>query len=123
MARCLCINPDGKIWIEDVKGYLGFRRIIGGYLEAIRLPRADLSAFIDEQGKLHDLKYNPVATMLAMACGFRFNYGDQGIVGPMIVVGPPDENGEETSIPEDKINKLMNMVCKIASDIGIGIPQ
>lgn len=120
-TRCFCISPKGEIWVEDLKGYQGLRSVVGGYLEAIQLRRMNLDAFIDEEGKLKELAPNPIATVMAVSLGYRFLPGDTGIVGPMVIVGPPDANGDETSVPEDKIEKLMSMACKVAADLGIEI--
>jgi hypothetical protein len=117
MTRCFVIETDGTSRIEEVNGYLGFRKIIGGYLEVIQLPVANLCAFVDEQGKICGRKFNPVASMMALAGGFQFNDCDTGIVGPMVIVGRPDENGEETSVPEPMLEKLTRMAQKIRSEL------
>lgn len=117
MTRCFVIETDGTSRIEEVNGYLGFRKIIDGYLEVIQLPVANLCAFVDEQGKIHGREFNPVGSMLALAGGFRFNDCDTGIVGPMVIVGRPDENGEETSVSEPMLEKLTRMVQKIRAEL------
>lgn len=117
MTKCFVIEVNGSSRIEEIDGYLGFRKIIGGYLEVIRLPVANLCAFVDEEGKIHGKQFNPVASMMALAGGFRFNDCDTGIVGTMVVVGRPDENGEETSIPEPMLEKLTFMAQKIRTEL------
>lgn len=117
MTKCFVIEANGSSRIEEIDGYIGFRKIIGGYLEVIQLPVAQLCAFIDEEGKIHGKQFNPVASMMALAGGFPFNNFDMGIVGTMIVVGRPDENGEETSIPDPMLEKLTFMAQKIRTEL------
>lgn len=118
MTRCFVIETDGSSRIEEVDGYLGFRKLIDGYLEVIRLPRAGLSAFIDEQGKIHGKEFNPVASMMALAGGFEYQASDYGIVGTMVIIGPTDENGDETSVPEPMLQKLTSMAQKVRKELG-----
>lgn len=75
------------------------KKAIGGWLEGIGgVDHADRPwfAYLDEEGKLKRLEPNWRATWLAMRLGWR---GDV-LVGPVVFVGPPDAEGDDTDVPE-----------------------
>jgi hypothetical protein len=69
---------------------------VGGLIEIMRLPNA--TAYINEEGKIHDLDFNNNATLLCLLAG-NITYWDN-IKGNMIVVGTDDGEGYDTDISD-----------------------
>lgn len=94
-VRGIKITADNKLsWVE-VEGLEGYQAIVGGYIEAIRLRHNDFM-FVNEEGKLairgrDPLPPNKIATVIAQV---------DVIAGDVIIVGPSDGNGGDTSLPE-----------------------
>ena len=76
--------------------------VVGGWIEAIPLydPQAGAAiGYINEEGKILQMPENDEATKL---------YGNphDWIAGPMVILGPPDSEGEDTPIPPGWLEKL-----------------
>lgn len=72
----------------------GFKAVIGGWLEGIGDDH--WRAYCDEEGKIKGLPVNIRATRLARTLGWLT--GDV-LCGPVVFMGPPDEEGMETAVP------------------------
>jgi hypothetical protein len=82
-----------------------FRELLdGGDLEAIGGP--DWNAYFDEEGKLKGLPVNRAADLLARRLGWDSLPGDV-LVGPVVFLGPPDEDGVDTSAPEELVREAV----------------
>ena len=77
------------------------QELVGGYIEAIQLP--DGTAFVGEEAKLKRLRHNRAATQLLKELIPPFH---DWIAGPMVVVGPPDADGESLPIPQTLIDRI-----------------
>lgn len=71
---------------------------VGGWIEAVSLDGGTM--YINEEGKLRGLPFNWVATEVATVHGAIARNRDL-IVGNAIVLGPTDDNGDDTAIPDD----------------------
>jgi hypothetical protein len=81
--------------VRDIEPSLdGFQAIVGGWLEGIG--GDDWRGYCDEEGKIKGLPVNVRATRLARLFGWPS--GDL-LCGPVVFVGPPDEEGEDTDLP------------------------
>jgi hypothetical protein len=87
-----------KINYEDIK-----KELAGGYLEAIFLDHAVM--YLDEDGKSKGLTYNPYASGLVRD---RIKPDDY-IAGTVVLVGPPDDEGEETGLDQFWLTALTKM--------------
>lgn len=95
--------PLGQLDREAGEGstYPALVRLLdGGYLEGIGgdFDGVRWSGYCDEEGKLKGLPMNVAATSFAQAVGWPVS-GDV-LCGPVVFVGPPDEEGFDTSVPE-----------------------
>lgn len=102
-VRALVVPVDGPAvlgWVEPSLDAL--RAVIGGgWLEGVQasaLP-GDWHAYVDEEGKLKGLPYNPRATRIAILGGWP---SVDVLMGPAVFLGN-GEDGEETDVPEDII--------------------
>jgi hypothetical protein len=77
--------------------------LVGGYIEAIGL-WPEVTAYLNEEGKLDGMLPNRRATQLA-----RFTQAimpDDYIAGPLVVIGFDPETGENRDIPDSLANVL-----------------
>jgi hypothetical protein len=78
---------------------------VGGWVEAvdISLPNEpEVSMYLNEEGKLKGLPYNPRASKLAAGSIRASDY----IVGTVVLCGPVDEDGEDTGLAETQTEWL-----------------
>lgn len=95
--KSITIQPDGTWQVKDEALTLTFLQgEVGGDIESLAPPGC--TAYINEEGKLRNLPRNHAAEVVLSALG-RPLIGDV-LLGPMVVVGPPDEEGNETAIPQ-----------------------
>jgi|SRR5699024_6880298 len=78
------------------------QHLVEGYIEPVDI-NEDLSIFVNEEGKLEGLPYNPRATDL-----FDGNLmpGDY-IAGTAVLIGQPDDNGDATSVNLTQADQLL----------------
>lgn len=90
--RIVRIPVDGVPVVETVdRDDLGWmQRTVGGYIEILNVGTGYL--VVNEEGKLQRLPVNPTATRLVR--------GRDVIVGQAFLVGPEDEDGNMTSVPD-----------------------
>ena len=100
MIRVIVVPVGGDLLrYEEVEPTMeGLKPLLdGGWLEVIG--GDNWSAYLDEEGKIKGLPVNGRATRLARHLGWRGMQGDV-LCGPVIFLGPPDEEGEDTSVPD-----------------------
>lgn len=96
-------KPPVQMQIEN--NYSEFKRLLNdGYLEAVTIHRIHMVLWVDEDGKRKELMPNTAATLLF---GEYLKPGDY-IVGPCVVTGPADRDGEPTSIKMDNLWRHSN---------------
>jgi len=95
------ITTSGAVqWHHGRPTYDDLNAAVGGYLEGV--PTRDASgaldegytAYCNEEGKLKRLPHNPAATRFTRIAG-------DVLVGPVVIVGPPDDEGDDTPMPAD----------------------
>lgn len=85
-----------------------YRRIIGGDLEVLNLSNPAATLYIDDEGKLTERRPNPRATALLWVHNPAF-VGLDIVVGDALLLGPPDDAADDTTIPADLLNLLTNV--------------
>jgi len=95
------------------------RGLVGGHLEAVYgyrtpeghdtdLPR--ITFFLTEEGKIHQLSENGLATALWWHYN-RDAIGRDFLVGPVVIVGGADHNGDNTALPADVIGVYTRLIA------------
>lgn len=82
-----------------------FRRAVGGWFEAVDIPDLGVTMYVNEEGLIRDLPFNRRATFL-----WRFHVPqarDARLVGDVAVVGLTDDEGENTELPKDLRQRLL----------------
>lgn len=90
-----------------------FQSLVGGFIEGLTLTE-EVSAYINEEGKLAGLPVNATGDILIRellsASGRRLLPGDV-IVGPVVFVGAPDdEEGWDASVPEEFLTYVRALI-------------
>jgi len=87
----LHVGPDvNQVELEDMQ------ELVGGYIEPLTFE--GFTGYVNEEGKMMGLIYNELATTFC----FKNNLGlrdDDYIVGNLLLLGPIDENGDDTDVP------------------------
>ncbi|WP_220386617.1 DUF3846 domain-containing protein [Frankia sp. ArI3] len=82
-----------------------YRGVVGGNIEPVHLLEPAGSVYVNEGGLDLRLPMNPRATLLAAAANPLWRGGV--LFGDALVVGPVDEDGWDTSAPEDYTKVLL----------------
>ena len=90
-VKGLVITTDGRAYPTKVGTLDDYQKIVGGYIEVVVLADG-CSMYVNEEGKLDGLPVNAAATVLVP--------GDV-IVGNVLIVGPTDDEGDDTDIPDE----------------------
>lgn len=119
MVKGILVQVNGTVTAKDFPDFKAYQAAVGGWVEAFPLRGAGMVAIVNEEGKLRNLPYNPMATALAVVLGGIAS--PDYIVGDMVLVGSADRNGDETGLSEAKITKVLEVSRKIAKDLGVGV--
>jgi Domain of unknown function (DUF3846) len=103
--RAVVVPVDGEPYVTEINhqnGLAQLQELVGGYIEGFDLKLKDgiVTAYVNEEGKLQNLPVNEMATLLFLSTYDRLDL----IAGPMVVVGAPDEEGYDTSLPTSIID-------------------
>lgn len=93
-VKGLVVHPDGECEVRGFDGLADYQAAVGGFIEGIYGP--GWSGFANEEGLLEGLPYNELASAMAAL----FGWAGEGLVGPVVFLGPVDGKGGETDVPE-----------------------
>ena len=104
MIKAIVITVDGlqkDIEISEDTSLKTLQDAVGGFIQAVDL--LGLTMWINEEGKIDDLPFNPFATILWEAA---FGKTDV-ILGDIVLTGLPDDEGKLTSIPQAFVDMVL----------------
>lgn len=109
MVRALRIpaDPDEPITEVQVESLEDYQAIVGGYIEPVDVSALGITMYINEEGLLQQLPLNSRTTFLWWYFVPEARQTAM-LVGPALVVGLPDRNGESTDIPREARELLLN---------------
>jgi len=81
--------------------------LVGGDIEGLMIGEPSARLLMNEDGKLLQLPVNRRATLLLWMHNKRLRYRDV-LVGDVVVLGYPDEEGVDTSVPDELISRLFS---------------
>ncbi|ARP71761.1 DUF3846 domain-containing protein [Streptomyces pluripotens] len=91
----------------DKRDVDAFRALVGGHLQVINLERPAATMYLNDEGKLDGLPFNPRATALLWAHNAAFR--DQDVIaGDAFIVGVPDRHGDDTTAPTELVDLLFH---------------
>ncbi len=107
MVRALRIPTDESEPITELEVHVleDYQAAVGGWIEPVDLPDLGVTIYVHEEGLIMRLPFNPRATFL------WWHFVPEArqkamLVGPALVVGLPDRNGESTDIPARALELL-----------------
>ncbi|GAB3428467.1 DUF3846 domain-containing protein [Flindersiella endophytica] len=102
-------DPGQPVAMEHLAkdDFTAYRRLVGGHLEVVNLERPAASLYLNEEGKLLELPLNARATALAWVHNTTIR-GRDVIVGDAFILGPADEEGSDTTTPDDLVDLLFS---------------
>ena len=102
MRNALVIGVDGNTEVLDLDSSEGSLKVlqgaVGGWIEAVGL-NANLTLWVNEEGKLDGLPVNNVATKI-----FQSVFGAVDIImGNVVLTGGADDEGDDEGLTEEQI--------------------
>lgn len=98
--KAVLIEANGNVRRADLPDYQSLNQAVGGYIELINFGDTGHFAYLNEDGIALGLPYNEKATKLCYKHNVGLIPGDF-IKGTMVVVGPVDDEGNETDVSEE----------------------
>ncbi|MCU6481931.1 DUF3846 domain-containing protein [Arthrobacter sp. A2-55] len=98
-------NTETAPTVIDIDpGLKAIQDAVGGYIQMIGIRDHDINAYLCEEGKLLGMPFNPRATAIALSTSSIFP--TDVIVGDILFVGPCDEEGYDTDLPQHEASWL-----------------
>ena len=102
--KAIRINTDGSFTHVEVDDNISYH-VGGGYFQAITSATGETTFWMDEEGKLKGLPVNQTATLLLYRLNPAFRQRDV-LVGPVLVTGGADDEGETLPVSSEAIEAL-----------------
>lgn len=104
MTKALMIptTTDELPHIVETTGLADLQKAVEGFVEAV--PGEDFTAWVNEEGKVKGMPFNPRADRFLHLAIPALSTWDC-IVGPVIITGGADEDGEDTDISPELIER------------------
>lgn len=94
-----------------------YQTAVDGWIEAVEIPSLDITIYVNEEGLLRSLPFNPRASFLWW---FHVPGAHQAmLVGSAVIVGSSDDNGDSTDVPQAAVD-LLTVAREYAVAIQIG---
>lgn len=82
-------------------------RIVGGVFEVVDIERPAAALVLNENGVSMNLPFNKCATRLLWCHASQYR-GHYPLVGPVLLTGPLDDDGQPASVPDELLNLLLH---------------
>jgi hypothetical protein len=101
MVQSITIPADNTttLRISTLDSLEGYRRTVGGRIEAVDIPDLGVTMYVNEEGLIRDLPFDRRATFFR-----RFHVPharDTRLIGDVAVLGLTEDEGENTELRED----------------------
>lgn len=100
--KAVAITTDGVrtvVEFEPGKSYEPIKTAVEGWIECVHLPKYGCDMWVNEEGKIIGLPYNPLGSML-----WAEHYGvTDAIVGNIIITGGVDREGETLGLSDEQV--------------------
>jgi hypothetical protein len=111
--QVIVITPENSVAVAempagDTAEYNFISTAVDGWVECVELREelAGISLWVNEEGKMNNLDYNSLATIL-----WETSYGfTDVIVGTAVVTGGTDETGATLPLTDDQVNIILALV-------------
>ena len=107
LLHVVVVEPDGTAtrqeWPHD-QTLACLQQAVGGLFDVVRLS-PDLDLWLNDEGLITGLPYNPVASLIAGSYGFTH----QGYVGTVVFTGGAGTAGETLSLSPETATQLCSL--------------
>lgn len=116
MSKKVVIIPaEGEPYIQDINGetvdYDTLSEGVGGWIECVGLDR-NLDLWVNEEGKLIGLPFNPLATLL-----WEKYFGNTDIImGDAVITAGSDDEGETLAFEEEDAMSFTAMLGALSNE-------
>lgn len=90
----------------DSEDLVAYQALVGGNVEPVDLDNPAASMYVNEEGKLLHLPINMRATHVAWAHN-KLVRNEDIVMGDAFILGPVNQDGEDTSVPQTHIDRLV----------------
>lgn len=98
------IDESEPLELREFATFDDCQAAVDGWIEAVDVPSLGVTIYVNEEGLLRHLPFNPRASFLWW---FHVPGAHQAmIVGNAVIVGLPDENGDSTDMPREVVDLL-----------------
>ena len=114
MTKGIKIMPNGSASHIEFDGLKDMQDVVGGFIECASEPTDNYDVYVNEEGLPKGLPLNILASLIS----------GRKLLGPALVTGKPDEDGEITSVPKGVMTTLHQtaMIMEITG-VPIGDPS
>ena len=100
MTKALHITPQKEVQEVTVEGLKDYQSLVGGLIEPVTL-RDGPTMYANEEGRylFGPDDFNSIATDVA-GLGGRTDLLLLGLLGPVVIVGPLDSEGDDTDVTD-----------------------
>jgi len=95
--KAVVIPVQGEPQEVEVEDWRDLGKLVGGWIEIAPTPGSPFTMYVNEEGKINGLPFNPRADRLAN----RYRTWEDPLVGPAVLVGPPTDAGDDTAFTLD----------------------
>ena len=111
MTKIYTLQPGQIKWIQgEAKDFHDLQKLVGGYIESVPLA-APVTLYCNEEGKVNALP--PTAIWLYEGKPYDL------LVGPLVLIGPPDEDGSDTDATPEMLSTVEDIVRPVGPDFPI----
>lgn len=120
MVKEIYVPADDSEALElrELEKLEDYQAAVDGWIESVDVPSLGVTIYVNEEGLLRHLSFNPRASFLWW---YHVPGAHQAmLVGDVIIVGPPDDNGDGTDVPEEVVG-LLTVAREYAIAIQMGV--
>ncbi|WP_409048502.1 DUF3846 domain-containing protein [Microbacterium sp. HA-8] len=95
-------EPITECEVNKLKDY---QAVLGGWIEPVDIPALGVTVYVNEEGLMRNLPFNPRATFLWWYFVPEARQRAM-LVGPALISGMPDRSGDSTDVPSEVVAML-----------------
>lgn len=112
MVTAIVITSEKEVSEREIDGLDAMQAIVGGLIEPVTLSDGSTMFVNEEFVYMPDLRFNSIASDVA-GLGGRSDLMLRGIAGNVFIVGPVDDDGNDTDVT-DKARRWVRRVAREA---------
>lgn len=101
------VEPDSPLEVREFASLEDYQQAVGGLIEPVDLVDVGATIYVNEEGLVYELPFNPRATFMWWL-HVPAAKNKAILVGDAVIIGLPDHGGNTTGIPEDLERVLLH---------------